>query len=80
MEVKHVDHEGSYMRVKHVRGWFAKMNIKNVNQQEEYLKKKKIWCQVSKIEVEHVKDKRLDIETKVHKLGLGGGGGWWNRD
>jgi len=26
----------------------------------------------SKIEVEHAKEKRLDIETKVHKLGWGG--------
>lgn len=32
-------------------------------------KKRKIECQVSKIEVEHAKEKRLDMETKVHKLG-----------
>jgi hypothetical protein len=41
MKVKHVDHEGSYMRIKHVRGRFAKMKMKHVNQQEEDLKKKK---------------------------------------
>jgi hypothetical protein len=40
MKVKHVYHERLYTRVKNVRDRFAKMKLKNVNQQEEDLKTK----------------------------------------